>query len=309
MTTLPARRGQPASPVDTYLARLAPSSRRSVLSALKRIARELGSDDVRACPWHELRYEHIVAMRAGLQAARMAPGSVNYHIVILRGVLHEAWLLKLISDEDYHRARAVRQLPNPHPHRGRALATSEIAALLLACNDGTPKGARDGAMLAVFATCGLRRAELAQLDLRDYDAEAGTLEIRHGKGDKRRLAYLTPSAVPWLERWIEVRGRRHGPLFYPTVKGGGVALRRMALTTVWHALADRAALAGLEHVEPHDLRRTFATDLLRDGVDLATVARLMGHASSATTEIYDYRSDDEDRAVVLKHVRLPGLAE
>ena len=69
------------------------------------------------------------------------------------------------------------------------------------------------------------------------------------------------------------------------------------------ALLRRAADAGVPHLSPHDLRRSYITGLLRAGADLSTVQRLAGHASVTTTTRYDRRGDDEKaKAVALLHV-------
>jgi len=72
---------------------------------------------------------------------------------------------------------------------------------------------------------------------------------------------------------------------------------------VMTALLRRAADAGVPHLSPHDLRRSYITGLLRAGADLSTVQRLAGHASVTTTTRYDRRGDDEKaKAVQLLHV-------
>jgi site-specific recombinase XerD len=60
---------------------------------------------------------------------------------------------------------------------------------------------------------------------------------------------------------------------------------------IYDILKRRAGQAGLETFSPHDIRRTFAGNLLDAGVDLATVQRLMGHSDPATTAGYDRRSE------------------
>ena len=58
-----------------------------------------------------------------------------------------------------------------------ATLKGELAAMMLACADQTPAGVRDAAIIGILYTCGLRRSELVNLDLADYDPDAGTVTI------------------------------------------------------------------------------------------------------------------------------------
>ena len=72
-------------------------------------------------------------------------------------------------------------------------------------------------------------------------------------------------------------------------KGDHVTQDGLTAQTVYDVLARRADQAGVKKFSPHDLRRTFAGDLLDAGADLATVQKLMGHANANTTAGYDRR--------------------
>src|ERR1700694_5628687 len=78
-------------PVAVYLARLAPSSRRTMRAALDAIASLLGDArcDTWSLVWEKLRYRHTTAVRALLADGRYAPSTANRHLAALRGVLKE----------------------------------------------------------------------------------------------------------------------------------------------------------------------------------------------------------------------------
>jgi integrase/recombinase XerD len=300
-----------ASPLDqnpaaVYLARLRASGRRAMHYALNTIA-ALASDgqlDALSFPWQQLRYQHTAALRTKLEE-KYKPATANLMINALRMVLKEAWQLGLMEAEEYHRAANLRTVRADPLLRGRALKPGEIMALLRACEDDpSDLGARDGALICVLAGAGLRRSELVKLDLADYDPESGALTVRGGKGNKDRVTYLASGAGEALADWLMVRGSEAGPLFCPIRRGGHLQLeKRMVAQSVLDILATRAEEAGVAAFSPHDLRRTFISELLEAGADIAVAQKLAGHASVTTTTKYDRRGEVAKRkAVGLMHL-------
>ena len=111
-------------PVAVYLARLAPSSRRTMLAALDAIGNLLSDDrcDAWSLAWEKLRYRHTTAVRALLADGRYAPSTANRHLAALRGVLKECWRLGYVSAEDFQRAADLEPVRGSRLPRGRAPA-------------------------------------------------------------------------------------------------------------------------------------------------------------------------------------------
>ena len=107
--------------------------------------------------------------------------------------------------------------------------------------------------------------------------------MRAGKGHKARVTYVGAGGCDALAAWLHVRGSNPGALFWPVAKGGVLAARRLTPAAIYRALAKRGRQAGVKSFSPHDLRRSFVSDLLDAGGDLSTVQKLAGHANSATT--------------------------
>jgi integrase/recombinase XerD len=298
-------------PAAVYLAGLnSQRSQRTQRQALEVIAELLtGAPDVLACNWAALRFQHTAAIRAQL-AGRYAPATANRLLSALRGVLKAAWKLELMPAEDYYRARDLDPITGETLPAGRALPGGEIAALMVVCEDDTtPAGPRDAALIACMYPGGLRREEVVSLDLSDYDPESGALTVRHGKRNKARVTYLTNGAMRAMSDWLAIRGAEPGALFWPINKGGRPTPRRMTNQAVYNALAKRGELAKVKEFSPHDLRRTFISDLLDAGADIATVARLAGHASVTTTQRYDRRPEAaKQKAAGLLHLPYRGRA-
>jgi integrase len=286
------------NPAVVYIARLGPGSRPHMRDSLRLIARLLtaGEIDDPACfPWALLRYQHTQAVRAQL-AERYAPAGTNRHLAALRGVLKEAWRLGLLAAEEYTRAVDIESVRGERLPRGRELTPGELRALFEACAArGGAAGARDAALTAILYGCGLRRAEAVALDVDHYNREDGELVVRSGKGRKDRLVYAAAGGRAAVEAWLVWRGLESGALLCPVTKGGRVLPRPMSAHNVLHLMRRIAGAAHVVEFSPHDLRRTFVSNLLDAGADIATVRGLAGHASITTTARYDRRGERAKR--------------
>lgn len=296
-------------PLAVYLARLGAGSRRTMAAALELVARLLtdGGADAARLPWWELRYQHTQAVRAALVDAGYAPASVRKTLSALRGVLQECWRLGLLPAEEYHRAVDLPKLHGERLPAGRGLGAGELRALFAAC-DPTPSRALDAAVLAVLYGAGLRRAEAVAADLADYEPADGALTVRSAKGGRERRVFLTGGAQAAVDDWLTIRGAEPGSLLCPVRKDGAVTIRRMTPDALYRRLQRLGGHAGIARFSPHDLRRSFVSDLLDAGADLAAVQALAGHRRPETTSRYDRRPDTaRRRAATLLHVPYAGI--
>jgi site-specific recombinase XerD len=286
------------NPAVVYLAGLnTETGRRTMRQALDTIAEMLTGNqaDAMTLDWSAVRVQHIAAVRTRLQEQGHKPATINKYLCALRGTLKAAWLLGYITAEDYHKAAAVKGVKTETLPAGRELSGAEISALIKTCDvDLSPAGVRDAAVIALLYGTGLRRSEVVNLDLVDYDSATGRLVVR-GKGGKERIVWVTGGAVTALADWLAVRGNPPGALFWPVGKGGRLENRRMTSQAVYKMLHKRADEAGIKGFSPHDLRRTFVSDLLEAGADIAVVSRMAGHANVATTARYDRRGEEAER--------------
>jgi site-specific recombinase XerD len=289
-----------SNPAFVYLSGLGASSQRTMAEALTTAARLLsGEPDLTTFHWSELRFQHINLLRSQL-AESYSIATTNRILCAIRGTLKAAWQLGLMSAEDYQRAAAVKGITGETLPAGRAITAGELSALLDACAaDQSPLGVRDGAIIALAYSCGLRRAEIASLDREDYNPAEDSLKIT-GKGRKERLVYPESGTLYALADWLAIRGDESGPLFWSRRADRG---KRLTAQAIYHLIERRAKEAGVSDISPHDLRRSFVSDLLDAGADLATVQKMAGHANVQTTAKYDRRGEQaKKRAASLLHV-------
>jgi site-specific recombinase XerD len=159
---------------------------------------------------------------------------------------------------------------------------------------------RDRAVALLPLYAGTRIAEIRALDVADVrlSARKGQLHLV-GKGEKSRTVPVHPKLREALAAWLTERPARPG--------AGSAALftssrgTRMTTDAIADVIAAITTAAGLDdRVTSHVLRHTFGTELTRRGVDIVTVAELMGHASLETTRLYTRPSAaDMQRAVDL----------
>ena len=129
-------------------------------------------------------------------------------------------------------------------------------------------------------------SELCDLEVTDIDLAGAVLAIRHGTGDKDRNVPIGKKLMTALRSWIDER--KAGWLF-PGPRGKHLDPRTFQLR-----LDTLARAAGIvKNIHPHMLRHSFATALLKRGVNLRIIQPLLGHASVATTQIYAH-VDTED---------------
>jgi len=203
-----------------------------------------------------------------------------------------------LQDTGRCRGNPARNLPLPKVAKTLpvVLSAEDVQKLLSAAQ--TPD--RRLLVLLLLST-GLRRSEAAAITLDQIDLEHRQLRVR-GKGNKERMVPLTAEVVKAIERHLATREPTEcNHLFISSVTGE--PLTGGGVYKVIRPLLKRAGLDG-QGITPHKLRHTFATHLVRNGVDVKTVQELLGHADLGTTAKYLHSDGQAKQAAV---ARLNGL--
>jgi integrase/recombinase XerD len=230
------------------------------------------------------RYERFLFHYRKRDGNPLSIASRRCKLVPLRGFfrwLTRAGHIPANPAADLELPRRLKRLP-------RVVLTVGEVERVMACVDlGTPVGLRDRAMLEILYATGIRRNELACLQIGDVDTDRAVLLIREGKGGKDRLVPLGERALHWVREWLD-RGRPQiawdqadATLF---LGNEGKPMTPVWLSTV---ISKRVEAAGLgKKGGCHLFRHTMATLMLEGGADIRHIQAMLGHAEISTTQIY-----------------------
>jgi integrase/recombinase XerD len=171
----------------------------------------------------------------------------------------------------------------------------QVKALLKASS----KSRRNTAMILLLLDSGVRVSEMCRLEIKDYDANTGEIRINPfetGLKSRPRTVYLGLNARNALWRYLstrdgEERKDRTAPLI-GTIRQPHSMERR----SVDHILERIGEEAGVENVHAHRFRHTFAIEFLRNGGDIFTLQRILGHATLMMVRHYLTLADSDASA-------------
>lgn len=244
--------------------------------------------------WCAINYAELLKLRRKFIDKGLKATSINSYISTFKSVCREAWRLNVIDTDCYMRIKDIQGIKGNSELTGRALTPVELNNAIN-CNNNDIKSIRDSAVIAVGYGCGLRSFEIAQIQLKDI---TGNKIVVHGKARVIRTVYLPKFAFKALKRWLHIRGCKSGALFSSLTKNHRLLNHGISVRTIGDIIDKRCDDLNILRFTPHDLRRSFATNLLSSGVDVFIVQKLMRHANINTTRIYDMRGENEKMAAV-----------
>lgn len=285
MTVETTAEGAWKTAIQSYLGELvsrhmSPNTLRAYSSDLEELAiwaAEAGITDP-----SELRYRQLRGYAAALGNRGLKRASVGRKLAAARGLFDH------LTRGGEATQNPAELLPNPRSESKlpRVLDRDEVRDLLERVPATTALDARDRAMLELAYSCGLRCAELINLDVGSIDFNEETVRVR-GKGEKERIVPLGEPAQRAVSDYL---GRARPALASERderallVSKSGRRLSPSDVTRRLSLRVQQASIAG--RVSPHSLRHSFATHMLEGGADLRSIQELLGHASISTTQIY-----------------------
>jgi integrase/recombinase XerC len=184
---------------------------------------------------------------------------------------------------------ATIRTPKQDKRLPKFLDEPEVRKLLETPDVATILGCRDRAMLETMYSTGVRVSELVDLNLNDIDFVGEALHVR-GKGKKERITPISPTALAWIKRFMELRrADPRSQTFNQEALFINKHGQRLSTRSVRRKLDKYLAICGMDPtISPHTLRHSFATHMLNRGADLRAVQELLGHQSLSTTQIYTH---------------------
>lgn len=237
----------------------------------------------------QLGRRHVDGWMVHLTAAGRSEGTRRVRLIALR-----LFLDYLVAEPDIpitaNPAGNVA-LPSPKDHVVPVIADEDLAVLLAVTDSGSPSfvDRRDTAILRVLIDTGCRRGELAGIDVTDLDLRAQDIRLRRTKGGHERLVPIGAKTSLALRKFMRARDQHPGatsPALFISSRRTRGGDWRLSGGAVAEMLGRRCAQAGLPAFHPHQLRHTWAHDLLAHGAQESDVERLAGWRSPTMIRRY-----------------------
>lgn len=164
-----------------------------------------------------------------------------------------------------------------------------IKNLLKECNPNSFTGARDRALILSLLDTGARAGEAVAVNIEDLDLPKGQILIRSGKGRKPRLVFIGQKTRKAIRMYLQLRNDTDSALWV-TISG-----HRIRYGGIREIILRRSADAGINPPNLHSFRRQFALSMLRSGVDVFSLQRLMGHADLQVLRRYLAQTDQDGK--------------
>ena len=230
--------------------------------------------------WQDLQSSHVRQILNHARRQNLSPRSIALRLSSLRSFCSYLVNQNVLKNNPAKTVQAPKQ-GRPLP---KQLNVDEMNQLLDIKGDSL-LSLRDKAMMELTYSCGLRLAELANLNIDSLQSDKQLRVL--GKGNKERVLPIAKMAYSALQAWLKVRStfvQNDEKALFLSKQKRRISTRQIAKRMkVW---------ATRQHVDrqvsPHKLRHSFATHILESSGDLRGVQELLGHANLSTTQIYTH---------------------
>ena len=205
------------------------------------------------------------------------PGGVHSIYRAIRALLN--WW-EFENDGDFR--NPIKKVPAPKYHIEPlpGVSIQDVMKMVDSCK--TKSAIRDMAILLTLTDTGLRASEFIALNIEDINPLTGQIQVKHGKGGKSRIVFAGRKCRQMIRRYLRSRDKIsiNSPLW--VTKEG----ERISFNGLREIIRRRAKKSGIKTPGLHDFRRCYAVTMLRNGCDLITLSRLMGHSGLEVLKRY-----------------------
>jgi site-specific recombinase XerD len=250
-------------------------------------------DPIRTTP------QHLKQWLTHLKKTGVGTSRLNHHRSALKSFFALLVKMNVINNNP---AEGLFLIKKTNSHLNQPINKDTAFKLLKAMDRSTWIGERNFIIISCLYALGLRRAELANLKIKDFDPhhdlenKIGLLTV-HGKGRKQRALFvvdkLYDNLIAYLKQPISQThlNKKCNPKFRPIFPSRNSAiLTGDHILKIVHQAAEKAGLK--QRITPHVLRHSFATEMYLTKTPLNDIEDMMGHETQAETALYIHVPDD-----------------
>jgi len=267
-------------------------SYRDALTLFRRYVLEELSISMAKFTFAQCRRNLILGFLEYLKVQGNKPGTRNQRLAALKSYLWFAADKDVTLQSIALEVSRVSQCKNPATEK--YVLSEDALNAIFSQPAGTRMGLRDRAMMILLYDSAARLAEILNLSVNDICLDEKNPYIRiMGKGSKERVVATRTRTIRHIRQYLDIYRSKDNPdtnfLFYTIIKGRAGKMSEGNVERFIQQYADKARKSCPDiplHVYPHLLRRTRATNLYQNGVELALISRILGHAFLDTTRVY-----------------------
>ena len=261
---------------------LSPNTINGYMKELKYLRKHLEEKKNSSIYVDEIKLEDIESFISSKKDAGVVISSINRFISIIKGFYNYLKNRGIVDNDPTRKIETYRNLNKP---KRDVLTEEEIDILIANIEDEIVKY-----VVFTIANTGLRISELTNLKLENVDMENRIIYVVCGKGGKNRVIPINEKLHKVLDRYLkEIRPDVESNYFFAKKKTGRIS-RQWTNTKIKEAVEN---LGWNKDITSHNLRHSFATNLIVNDVNIVSVQKLLGHSDLRTTSIYLHQSLDD----------------
>ena len=250
--------------------------------------------NVNKLKYNNLEYKDVVNYMIYLKGLKLKPTSVNRHLSSIRS------FYKYLIDNKITNSNPFKLVKGPKKEKKlpNYLKYDEFLDLLNSLEE-TPLGIRNRMILELLFATGIRVSELVNIKIKDIEFKDRSIKIT-GKGKKDRIVYFNKVCQEVMSNYVInarqelLKGKKND---YLIINHLGNKITSRGVQDIIEKILLKSSIK--HKISPHTLRHTFATLLLKEGMDIREVQELLGHERLETTSIYTHVTNEELRKAYL----------